>query len=113
MRRWTFINVRIAGFTLDPKARITLKAYYMPSVRTPDAEPLVKSPVHILDTDFRPLTKLMASCHPSLVDQFQVMLEYFDGIEDRMKPVFHFVGVDEAPLEKNRLKVRISYNHFT
>ncbi|TFL04481.1 tryptophan dimethylallyltransferase-domain-containing protein [Pterulicium gracile] len=98
-------TVFFVGFTLDPKARITLKAYYMPSVRTPDAEPLVKSPVHILDTDFRPLTKLMASCHPSLVDQFQVMLEYFDGIEDRMKPVFHFVGVDEAPLEKNRLKI--------
>ncbi|TFK98302.1 tryptophan dimethylallyltransferase-domain-containing protein, partial [Pterulicium gracile] len=100
---WTAFFI---GFTLVPSGHIKLKAYYMPTVRTEDpAVQLVKSPIHILDKDFSPLVKLMGALHPSLVDQAQMMLEYFDSVEERLRPAFHFVGVDEAPAEKNRFKI--------
>lgn len=54
--------------------------------------------------------------HPSLVAQFQVMLNYFGGLEDRLKPLFHMLSVDIAAPEKNRLKVTIrssAYLTFT
>lgn len=85
----------------------------MPTVRTEDpAVQLVKSPIHILDKDFSPLVKLMGALHPSLVDQAQMMLEYFDSVEERLRPAFHFVGVDEAPAEKNRFKVSSYFSFF-
>lgn len=93
------------GFALDPSGRVGLKSYYQPTVRRPGQTPLTKSPIHIGDKDFSPMTQLLSACHPSLVDQFQLMLEYFDSVEDRLKPLFHMIAVDAAPLEKNRFKI--------
>ncbi|TFL03295.1 tryptophan dimethylallyltransferase-domain-containing protein [Pterulicium gracile] len=95
------------AFILDPSATIKIKTYYMPCARPATGEAITKCPIHIFDQDFTPLKHLMAACHPSLVDQCQLMLEFLndDSVEARLKPVFHFIGVDIAPSDKNRLKV--------
>lgn len=91
------------GLALLPSGLIALKPYYQcPAAGT---EGTLKTPLYVTNKDFSPLAPLAASLHPSLVDQFQVMLDYFGSLEDRLKPLFHLLSVDIAAPEKNRLKI--------
>ncbi|TFL07771.1 tryptophan dimethylallyltransferase-domain-containing protein [Pterulicium gracile] len=91
------------GLIALPSGLIALKSYYQCPAAS--AKHAYKSPLYVNDKDFSPLAPLVAAMHPSLVAQFQVMLNYFGGLEDRLKPLFHMLSVDIAAPEKNRLKI--------
>jgi DMATS type aromatic prenyltransferase len=95
------------GLSLLPSGQIALKAYYQPCVAPKDTDtlPLTKSPVYITSKDFSPLSSVLHACHPTLVDQFSLMLEYIDTLEDRLKPQFHMFGFDIVAPLKNRIKI--------
>lgn len=84
-----------------PNGTIGLKAYYLPgSSHSPS------SALKMWDVDYTPLRNLVASLDPALVEPMDLLLSYFEGLEDDYKPRIEIISMDCVKDSENRLKVR-------
>ena len=96
-----------------PNGTIGLKAYYLPgSSHSPS------SSLKMWDVDYAPLRKLVASLDPALVEPMDLLLTYFESLEDGYKPRVEILSMDCVEDSINRLKVcgpelqRFSFTHY-
>ncbi|KAF5337797.1 hypothetical protein D9758_016289 [Tetrapyrgos nigripes] len=97
------------GMDFSPLGTIVLKAYYV-TFRAPHWDPAspplnTQSPVFMGDLDLSPFRKLAEDLDPSLVQPFDLLMEYMNSIDKELRPVFEIVATDCLTPLKNRLKI--------
>ncbi|KAG7087515.1 hypothetical protein E1B28_013476 [Marasmius oreades] len=97
------------GMDFNPSGVIVLKAYYV-AFRAPPWDPAspplnTQSPVFLGDIDLSPFRKLAEELDSSLVEPFDLLMEYTNSIDKELRPAFEIVATDCLTPSKNRLKI--------
>ncbi|EAU82200.1 hypothetical protein CC1G_10602 [Coprinopsis cinerea okayama7 len=94
------------GFDFLPNGTIALKAYYLPAPPSPDpAQLALQGPMKLWDVDYAPLRRLVFDLEPALMEPLELLLSYFESLEDRHKPRIQIVSMDCVKSSENRLKI--------
>ncbi|KIK57133.1 hypothetical protein GYMLUDRAFT_98952 [Collybiopsis luxurians FD-317 M1] len=96
------------GMDFNPMGIIVLKAYYV-AFRAPPWDPVspplnTQSPVFLGDIDLSPFRNLAEELDSSLVNPFDLLMEYTNSIDKDLRPAFEIVATDCLTPSKNRLK---------
>lgn len=90
---------------------MTLKPYWLPisprrclSLDTPQ-QSIPRGPLYTGDTDFIALRPLIRELNPALSAPFELMLQYFQTLDEAAGPSLQILSVDCVDQRSNRLKV--------
>ena len=64
-----------------------------------------RSPINLWDVDYTPLRRLVSQLDPGLVKPLELLLSYFECLDDDYKPRIQILAMDCVRSSKNRLKV--------
>lgn len=99
------------GFDFNPAGTLSLKAYYLPAPSpTPSliqvaSEGTSRSPINLWDVDYTPLRRLVSQLDSGLVKPLELLLSYFECLDDDYKPRIQILALDCVRSSKNRLKL--------
>lgn len=107
------------GFGLMSSGHIALKAYFQPPLHVPSFSASVRGndenlqlssppcPLFVGSKDFSHLRGLVADLYDGMDESLSLLLDYFDSLDEPLKPWFHMLAVDVTGPLANRLKIYV------
>ncbi|KAF8999437.1 aromatic prenyltransferase [Cyathus striatus] len=95
------------GFDFSSCGTLTLKAYYIPAP-CPTTLSLSNErtrPIHLWDTELDPLRKLLGQLDSRLMKPLELLLSYFEGLDEENRPRIQIFALDCVRGNANRLKI--------
>ncbi|KAF5335390.1 hypothetical protein D9611_011702 [Ephemerocybe angulata] len=96
------------GFDFAANGTVSLKAYYLPGPSPPAHLPLINDqtrPVYMWDTNYEPLRRLVFNLNPGLMEPLELLLSYFESLDDDHRPRIQILAMDCVKSSENRLKI--------